>query len=131
MFHAILRATADELVGSGTAARKSPAYALIYRGFEHAQMKSVCADLSKPRLPYKMESVFGVQQLPQLYRATARVFVTLQEARHLADYAPSQRFYKSEAKTAITQAKFGVGNILYGSGQVRRMFLVSMLLRVR
>ena len=131
VFHAVLRAAADELVGSSQAARKSAAYAIIYRGYEHAQMKSACIDLSKPHMPPRLAAVFGTRQLPQLYRSTARVFVTLQEARHLADYAPTHRFYKSEAATAISQANFGVANILYGSGPIRKAFLLALLLRIR
>ncbi len=130
-FHAVLRAAADEFVGSSKAARKSAAYELVYRGYEHAQMKSACLDLSKPQMPARFAAIFGAQHLPQMYRSTAIVFVALQEARHLADYAPTRRFYKSEAATAIKQASFCVVNVLGGSGPVRKAFLLALLLRVR
>jgi hypothetical protein len=131
LFHCILRATADELIGSSAKARRSAAYALVYRGFEHSHMKAVCTDLSKAEIPSKFFDVFATKQLPPTFRETAGVFVSLQDARHLADYVPAHRFSKSDAKIAISNASLGFAHMRAGKGPFYRAFLLSMLLRVR
>lgn len=131
VFHALLRAAADDLIGGTRKARRSTAYSLVYRGFEHNEMRRVCTEAVKPVLPRKMSEALKIQSFPGDIKVVARIFVELQRQRHLADYDPNFRFAKSDALTAIEQAIIANVTFETASDADRRNLLLSMLLPLR
>ncbi|HVU21823.1 MAG TPA: hypothetical protein VHE09_13915 [Rhizomicrobium sp.] len=131
LFHRFLKAAADDLIGSTAAARKSSAYKLIYRGFEHSRMRTIAIEAAKAQMPAKLAEASGYAQFSEKIRAAAQAFVELQQKRHSADYDPQFRFSKSDARVAIELAVFG-GSMLDTANVIeRRSFLLCMLMPQR
>lgn len=131
LFHALLKAAADDLVGTTRRARRSPAYRLVYRGFDHNDMKSLCADAAKDTLPKKLTEALGTNRFSGDIRVVANRFVRLQQDRHSADYDPHVRFIKSDATLAIERAVTAIVHLTAADEADRRNFLLCMLLPVR
>lgn len=131
LFHAFLGAAADDLVGASNRARKSTAYKLVYRAFEHSNMRNLCFDAAKPTLPRKLADQIGGEHFPEAIQVPARAFVELQGRRHLADYDPHFRFTKSDASVAIEMASFANDTFETANKSDKRNFLLCMLFPVR
>lgn len=131
LFHRFLKAAADDLIGSTATARRSSAYKLIYRGFEHSRMRTTAIDATKATMPPKLVEASGYTQFSEQIQAAARAFVELQQKRHSADYDPQFRFSKSDARVAIELAIFGGGMFDIANATERRSFLLCMLMPQR
>ena len=88
VFHRLLRDAAGRFVGADQT--ETAAYAIIYRSFDHRQIRTVCEGLKAPALKVS----------PNM-RRFAEAFLELQEARHRADYNPDARFFPTEVSTLI------------------------------
>lgn len=131
LFHALLRAAADDLVGKTSHVRRSPAYRLIYRAFEHSDVRRICIDILKATLPAKLAEASGLQQFPETIQVVARGLLLLQGKRHSADYDPYLRLSKSDARVALLIAEHAIGALDAADISARRMFLMLMLFRTR
>lgn len=131
LFHALLKAAADDLIGTTRQARRSPSYRLVYRGFDHNDMKNLSVDAAKDTLPKKMAEVLGASRFSEDIRVVANRFVRLQQDRHSADYDPHVRFIKSDATLAIERAVTATAHFAAASETDRRNFLLCMLLPIR
>ena len=131
LFHCFLRAAADDLIGVTAKAQRSASYLLVYRAFEHSTMRQICQDAAKPKLPPKLAIALAIEQFPKEIRYAANVFADLQDLRHKADYNPHFRFYKSDAIDAAVRAAFATTQFEAADKETRRLFLLSMLFRIR
>jgi hypothetical protein len=131
LFHRLLRAAADDLIGGNAAARRSAAYKLLYRGFDHSRMRSISVDIAKAPLPQKLAEATGLAQFSQQIQVTARALVELQQQRHSADYDPQFRASKSDARVAIELARYRGGMFDVAPVRERRLYLLCMLMPQR
>jgi hypothetical protein len=131
LFHAFLRRAADDLIGSTQKHKLSTACRLIYRAFEHGDMRSFCEAAAKQQLPRRYEDILGRPRFGGAIRAAAERFVRLQKSRHVADYDPQFRFKKSDALQAIEHAV--AGSVFFDTAPKgeRRDFLLCMLVQPR
>lgn len=83
VFHALLTAAADELIGKTK--RASPEYRLAYRSLDHRRLRDLCADLTKEKPPAKIAAYAPPDGFGTDLQALAIAVVELQEKRHLAD----------------------------------------------
>ena len=102
VFHKVLRAGAQRLMGPGSETRAG--YRLIYRGFTHSRLRDVCKRLAAGPLAPRMQEQLGRQAVGQDMRGFASYLVALQELRELADYDPQAVFPHSDAISAVEQA---------------------------
>ena len=75
----------------------------IQRWFEHAEMKRVCGRFLSARLDKPLLDLIGDTASPSL-RNVAQSFITLQEARHSADYDLSFSVPSAEARQLVLLA---------------------------
>jgi uncharacterized protein (UPF0332 family) len=117
LFHAFAHDAADLLVGGGVS-RKRSSWRQVYRALEHGTAKSACAEAKHPPFAQRIVSC-------------ASAFVTLQQARHSADYDPGHRLTLADAKSRITLAEQAVQDLLLCSKPDRRDFAVHLLFKKR
>lgn len=99
VFHTTLRAAADRFVGPNQVA--SPAYSILYRGFDHGNMQKVCEELRKSTLKSQYSRTLGRTAVSPDMQAFAEAFPELLTMRHLADYDPSTPFLPSDMAAFI------------------------------
>lgn len=92
----------------GSSHRHEPGFALLYRGFNHGRMKTVCKSINVAKLAPAYGRHLGVPQVSQNMRDFASVFVALQEARHSADYDPHWAVAHTDAIGLVDQAELGI-----------------------
>jgi hypothetical protein len=85
-----------------------PGYALIYRGFNHGRMKSICVSIDVATLNPSLQRQLKTTAVSQDMRDFATGFLALQEARHRADYDPHAVFVHSDAVDLVDQAELAV-----------------------
>lgn len=129
LFHSILRQATNSFVGARH--RGTPRYETFYRGFEHRKMKESCASIDKPTLGPKAQRALGTQAASEEIRDVASAFVTLQERRHWADYAPSGRITRAEARDLVDLAALGASQLTAAGDEERKNFLAYLMLDVR
>lgn len=76
------------------------------RSFDHKVMKAVCQEYTKltPNAAGSLVTAAG-QVVPQQIKDVARAFVTLQEARHEADYNTAVAATHAQADTEVLRAE--------------------------
>lgn len=119
VFHYLARCGADLLVGGPGASKSVPAWDQVYRSLEHGYSKDRCKDGTI------------ITKFPQEIQDFANTFVSLQTKRHLADYAPNERFYKSAVITDIDSAEYVIKQMQNVSKKDKRAFAALVLLRKR
>ncbi|MEQ1864212.1 MAG: hypothetical protein ABL996_06115 [Micropepsaceae bacterium] len=129
VFHALAAAAADTFVGSSN--RNAVSYSLLYRAFEHTQLKRICEAASRPTLPERYQRSLNVTSFSDAVQDFAATFVRLQKWRHLADYDPRERFDASEVQVAVTLAEDTLKNLDKIAGAERQLFLALLLFDVR
>ena len=103
VFHTVLRAAADRFMGPHEQA--SPGYAILYRGFQHGEMREACKMLRRSTLPPKYSRALRRATVSQALRDFAGAFAELQDERHRADYDPVASFLPSEVATILLSAE--------------------------
>ncbi len=125
LFHLIVRAGAWRFMGPHEATR--PGYALLYRAFNHARMKSVCKSVDVPFLSPTLERQLGRKTVHPGLRVCANTFIALQEARHLADYDPGATFILRDVSDLTDLAQLGMSAFENAPVDERSDFLALML----
>jgi len=69
----------------------------LARTFQHSNMRNVAEQFSKSQTPKFLRSVFGTDTLDENLVFVASSFVSLQEARHDADYNLGVDFFKHQS----------------------------------
>jgi hypothetical protein len=103
LFHAILAAAADELVGSSK--RSTARYSLAYRSIDHRALRSLCGEVQKPTLNKRYAAYAPAVGFGSNIGAFASALIDLQDRRVLADYDPLFRVRTSDAAIAIRTAR--------------------------
>ena len=127
VFHATLAAVADAFVGRTN--RASEQYALVYRSVSHERFKRTCGQVQGP-LPPELRNLAPSGFSTDL-RRFALAGLTLQEARHTADYDPRPRFRTSNALAQIDLAKVALRHWLNASTEQRTVFLMLLAFEPR
>lgn len=106
LFHKVLRAAAERFMGPGQ--ENAAGFSLLYRSFDHRQMRSTCEALQVSTLKEKYKRHLGRTAVSQDMRDFAGAFPSLQDARHLADYDPAYQLLPSNVSSLIDTAKVGM-----------------------
>ncbi|GLK70842.1 hypothetical protein KHC23_08750 [Ancylobacter dichloromethanicus] len=117
VFHAVARNNADLLIGT-SADRPDKAWTQTYRALEHGSAKSACGQLRNLGFPPALCLV-------------GDVFVTLQEARHKADYDPRHRVTRADALTAANEAAAALSALKAADRKDRKALAILLLLKKR
>jgi uncharacterized protein (UPF0332 family) len=92
LFHGLAEVAAVRLVGSGSVAQSSQAWARVYRHLNHQAAKKAC---SRPEvLNYSADLILFTDYFPRL-----------QELRHQADYDPNVRFKQGDVLSTVNDAE--------------------------
>lgn len=94
----------------GTQHAQSPFRHVLGRAFTHVTMKQACASFGGGMLKASVakglpSGAVGYYSIPPEIRSLARMFVDLQDRRHLADYDLAERFTRSDVLIMIENAK--------------------------
>lgn len=117
LFHAMAKNAADMVVGAG-ASRAEKAWRQVYRSIDHGFAKNACKEVRALGFPT------GII-------ACADEFVSLQEARHSADYDPTYRLTRAETLTWVSRAEAAIKSLRGCSTKDRKAFAVQVLLKKR
>jgi hypothetical protein len=127
LFHYLL---ADALVGKTK--RAEPAYALVYRAFEHGKMRNRAEQATKPQSKIaKALPSFGIAAFSDHIRTGAAGFVDLQAERHKADYDPRYRPSLEVAQAQIDAARRAIENFTNAEKSEYQLFLLILLFEPR
>jgi uncharacterized protein (UPF0332 family) len=129
VFHAILTAAADEVVGRRV--RGSPLWTLAYRSISHQRLRILCEQIDKNNLKQKIKSCEPTGGFDLHTQTIARAVVELQDRRHAADYDPSQSFLQTDARAALQTARSAVNRLAHLKADQRRAFLYLLLFEPR
>lgn len=125
LFHKLLRDAAQAFIGPGN--ETTAGYAILYRGFDHGHMRSVCEALQVPMLKARWRVALKRQAMSQQIQDFAATFITLQERRHTADYDPAAMFLASEVLAVVDEAERAI--IAFdGAPPIERLDVLAMLM---
>lgn len=143
LFHHLAAECADLFIGGGEA-RKTEQWRLVFRALEHNQAKAGCEAISakpgkggKIRKPPKaghsgsQHNAFQGEEIAPEVEAFAIRFVSLQEARHLADYDPHVIFQQHDVETYIQSAEIVMADLRNASEHDRRQLAVCVMFKKR
>lgn len=119
MFHCLARNCADQLIGGRNAARSNPAWRQVYRALDHGAARRAC---ERPHV---------ISKFPKGIEDFANIFSSLQEKRHIADYDPDEKFYKSSATLDIDAAEDAIRRFEAEGIKDRRAFAALVLFKRR
>jgi uncharacterized protein (UPF0332 family) len=129
LFHALVGAAADLFVGRTK--RSTPRYTTVYRAFDHRRMREGSEAIDKPVLAAKAKNALGVAAAQQELRDVASAFVTLQQRRHWADYAPTGSISRSDAQDLVGQAELAIAQLKAADADQRANWLAFLLTSTR
>lgn len=109
VFHAVVSRAVDQMVGSER--RDSPRYTTLYRAFEHRRMRQACEEIIKPNLAPRIARALGSMKPDPRLVAIAATFLTLQDRRHWADYAPIGETSFLEVVDLLDQAQVAISHL--------------------
>jgi len=127
LFHFMVDLAACEIAGTD---RRSPEYRLVYRNFQHGEMKQACKQAANG-LPEDLKKVLHLEAFDTKIRSCAALFVELQKLRHDADYDPGARITVADTRSCIDKARTAIENLTSASRKQRRYFLLMLHFRAR
>ncbi len=116
-------------MGPGTEA--SAGYSLLYRSFDHQNMKTICLDLDVSTLKDRLKRQLRRDSVSQDMRAFANAFANLQEQRHLADYDPTYEFQPSDVVSLMDTANVAIAAFDRAAPDEQADVLALMMVRGR
>jgi uncharacterized protein (UPF0332 family) len=126
VFHTVLTALADKIVGRGERAASN--YALVYRSVDHGRLEALCKSVSKGKpdsksklVPFVSDGGFGTN-----LRQFALLAIDLKEKRNEADYDPAKWVNLEDARTAIRSARSAIGHFATIPVDEKRLFLLLL-----
>jgi uncharacterized protein (UPF0332 family) len=102
VFHKVLRAASQRFMGPDQ--EHSAGYVLLYRGFDHKHMKTVCEALQVSTLKDKYKHHLRKSAVSQDMRDFAGIFPAPRDLRHRADYDPAAEFQPSDVLSIVDSA---------------------------
>ncbi len=128
LFHALLGEAAGRFVGANVT---SAAFEIIYRGFDHGQMKRVLEAIDRDVLSAAYKERLRRSTVSQDIRDFAAVFVPLQELRHLADYKPLLDISQSDVADLIDEVASALQSLRRADVDEKADLLAMMLVKGR
>lgn len=117
LFHALCQMSADHLVGSTQ--RSSEAWRRVYRGHDHRKLKD---ELSRN----------DIKSVDPVFARISAAFITLQEARHVADYDPFTIYRRrSDVMPLIDAAETAINSIEGLAPDLSRRLATILLIKHR
>lgn len=129
LFHKVVAAAAERFIGPRH--QNSAGFGIIYRGFQHRDIKSVCEALQVSTLKEKYQRVLQRISVSQDIKDFASAFPTLQEARHLADYDPMIQFFVSDVASLVDAAEVAMDAFDRAAGDEKADILALMMVGAR
>lgn len=123
LFHAIVTQAIDDFFGPTQ--RHTPQYEKMYRSIKHEKLRKICDEIVKSNFP-KNHSIFGHD-----LTGVASAFISLQEKRHLADYAPRFKVGLSDATLMVTSARTALDSFRGVTETRRRIFSALIIFQIR
>lgn len=117
LFHWLARCAADSLVGAAETGGES--WTRVYRALNHRDLRKRC---QQGRIP---------SSSPRALRRFGAEIVSMQPARHGADYNPAVRFTKRDVLAHVQEARGILQDLEHTSFSERRVFAVHVLFRER
>jgi hypothetical protein len=128
LFHHLIETATRHFVGAD---QRQPSYAIVYRSFEHGDLRKVCNQAQQLKLSPELQKSVGFPAFGAEIRECAILFVELQQFRHEADYNPAARISLSDASIAIKKAEDGIANLNRAPKGERIVFLTLLHFRIR
>ncbi len=125
LFHTVLTTAAERFIGADPTQQRG--YAIVYRAFNHGQMRQVCDGLTPTKLSPSFSQQLGRASAHPELRDFSVVFTDLQFRRQQADYDPGARISAQEARTALTLAERGIAAFERAPEEERTDVLALML----
>ncbi len=125
VFHTVLAATADMVVGARD--RATARYALAYRAVAHFAFRVICEETKKPQPTAKYKQFVPTAGWDGHIRAFAIASIELQLKRHNADYDPLARFTMVEATSTVDMAADAIVQFAKAAADHRKTFLTLLL----
>ena len=119
MFHCLAQSNANMLVGGRSSSRSDRAWNQAYRFLQHGLTAGRCQNRQYMR------------RFPKAIQGFAEAFSEMQFKRHVADYDPSSRSYKSHVERDIDTARKSIVEFRNAPATDRRAFAVFVLLHLR
>ena len=116
-FHDICTQATDLFVGATE--RQHARYLLVYRSFDHREIKAVCLQSAQSR------------DSSPILKTCAGLFVDLQAARHEADYNPSRTFTVLDVQSAVQKSRQMIFGLELVDDEERKLFLTSLKFKNR
>ena len=129
-FHLLVEESCRIMIGAQRA--QQPYRFALGRAFSHTTMKLACKSFSGGTLKDAVvkglpRNSSGNYSIPREIQDTAKVFVALQEKRHLADYDRSECFKRSDVLTVIDETKTQLTEFLSLSISDDKRFFLACL----
>lgn len=125
LFHTVLTVAAERFVGAEPARQRG--YGIVYRTFNHGQMRQVCESLTPSKLNSSLRQQLGRPSAHSDLRDFAVIFTDLQFRRQQADYDPMAEISLQEARTALELAERGIAAFQRAPEDERTDVLALML----
>jgi uncharacterized protein (UPF0332 family) len=119
IFHCLAKCCADLLIGGTNADKGTPAWRHVYRALEHGQAVKACKDNNK------------LKTLPKEIQDFANTFVASQKKRQVADYDPTEKFFKSSVIQDIDDIEEVIKRFTTLPAKHRRAFAAFVLFKNR
>jgi hypothetical protein len=129
VFHAILTAAADQVIGKGQ--RGTQRYALVYRSIDHRALNGLCNLVAHASLPpkYRVHEPAGGFNIAM--KAFARFTGELQQERHAADYDPTHWAEATKTAAMIRSARDSIQTWNALPDDQREAFLLLLMFAPR
>ena len=131
VFHAVMSAAADQIVGVGADRNTPNLYTLVYRSADHGSLRALCQDITKSILAAKYVPFAPPGGFNSNLKSFAAELVELQEKRHSCDYDPLFRVTKSGATLAISAGRAALNHFDNVPADEKVVFLSLLLFKAR
>lgn len=121
LFHAVLTAVADDIVGSTQ--RTSPRYASLYRSIDHRSLRTTCQQVLQKEPAPKYKPHVPADGFGDDLNSLANAVVELKDKREAADYDPVYRVTATDALLAVDTARKALARFRTAGRAQRKAFL--------
>ncbi len=122
LFHALARNAADLLVGNRSSTRTRQAWRQTYRALDHGRIKRQCTERRTKQI---------LAKFPPEIQKFADQFVTMQRARHVADYDPLEEFSRNSVAQFVRSTRSTIDEFEQTARDDRRALAVFVLFDLR
>lgn len=124
LFHTVAREAATRFRDH---AGSAISYNLVYRSLDHARIRVLLREASRPRLSDTYRTILARDASSENLRQFAAGFLRTQALRHLADYDPSIEFMLHDVVDLIDEAEGAVETFL-NIDEAERSGVISLML---